>query len=253
MGATHLTSASLDTLLLPGLDGTGRLFRAFVEACPSTIEPRLVAYPADAPLGYAELDQLIWRALPAGRPFAIIAESFSGPLAIRIAARRPAGLVAIVLVGSFAEPSVRWVPAWLRPLIRSYLFRLPPPAALIRHFAAGHNAPAAFVADVQAAMRLVRPDVLARRVHELLSVDVTGHLAGLKVPVLYVAGKQDRLLKPHIVDRLKRLHPDLETSTLDAPHFILQRQSAAAAALIADFFERHRPALGSGVQGATSS
>lgn len=237
-----MTEAPLDTLLLPGLDGTGRLFTAFLEACPPSLRPKVVAYPSDKSLGYAELEQIVWRTLPSNRPFALVAESFSGPLAVRIAAKRPEGLVAIALVGSFVSPSVRWVPSWVKPLVGGYLFRAPPPAWLIRHFAAGRAASDAFVADVLKAIHLVQPDVLAHRVREVLIVDVVEDLLRLEAPALYLAGAQDRLLKPGIAGRLKRLRPDLETSVLETPHFILQTRPVEAATLIADFFQRHRTA-----------
>jgi hypothetical protein len=43
-------------VLLPGLDGTGKLFSEFVRAMGSEIDAQIVAYPKDEPLGYAELE-----------------------------------------------------------------------------------------------------------------------------------------------------------------------------------------------------
>jgi pimeloyl-ACP methyl ester carboxylesterase len=74
-------------VLLPGLDGTGKLFAEFVEALKSVVECVVVAYPCDQPMGYGELEGLVVSALPKDRPFVLLGESFSGPLAIRIAAR----------------------------------------------------------------------------------------------------------------------------------------------------------------------
>jgi pimeloyl-[acyl-carrier protein] methyl ester esterase len=232
--------APLDTLLLPGLDGTGLLFKSFIDACPSSLAPKAISYPRAAPLGYAELEVTLRMTLPSDRPFALIAESFSGPLALRIAARRPAGLVAIALVGTFVRPSVRWLRPWVAPFIGGYLFRAPPPGWIIRHFAAGRNASEAFVADVAKATRLVRPDVLARRVRDVLRVDAVADLLAVQVPMLYLGGSKDRLLRQGLADELKRLRPDLETATIEAPHFILQTRPTEAAALIADFFRRRR-------------
>src|SRR6202000_2904266 len=77
-------------VLLPGLHGTGKLFTEFVEALRSTVDCVVVAYPKDQPLGYGELEGLVISALPKDRSFVLLGESFSGPLAIRIAARLPA-------------------------------------------------------------------------------------------------------------------------------------------------------------------
>ena len=73
-------------LLLPGMDGTGDLFDAFVAALPATLDVVTVRYPAREPLGYAELQALARAAMPEKGPFVILGESFSGPIAISLAA-----------------------------------------------------------------------------------------------------------------------------------------------------------------------
>jgi len=46
-------------VLLPGLDGTGRLFARLVERLPATIEPLVHPYPSDRALGYRELADVV--------------------------------------------------------------------------------------------------------------------------------------------------------------------------------------------------
>src|SRR5262245_41048704 len=69
-------------VLLPGLDGTGKLFGPFVERAHATFDVKVVEYPADERLGYPELEALVGRGLPTSGPFFLVAESFSGPIAI---------------------------------------------------------------------------------------------------------------------------------------------------------------------------
>jgi pimeloyl-[acyl-carrier protein] methyl ester esterase len=233
----RLMCAGLDTVLLPGLDGTGRLFKPLTDALQPQIRASVVAYPVDAPLGYSELTTYVEGLLPRRRPFSIVAESFSGPVAVRIAAARPEGLVAVVLAGSFVRCPVRY-PAWMRPMIGSYLFRSSPPAWLVRRLATGPDAPDDLVAGTLDALRLVKPNVLARRVQELLSVNIAADFLKISVPILYLTGTQDRLLSPAVVRTLQGLRPDLEVAALDAPHFILQRRPAEAAEVIANFLLR---------------
>ena len=83
-------------VLLPGLDGTGEQFAPLLRELPSTIAPVTVRYPVDRALGYEELLPLALEQLPADCPFVLVGESFSGPLAIRLAAQRPPGLRALV-------------------------------------------------------------------------------------------------------------------------------------------------------------
>ena len=48
-------------VLLPGLDGTGRMFGPFVERCPRGWDTQIVSYPRDPHLGYAELQYGIFQ------------------------------------------------------------------------------------------------------------------------------------------------------------------------------------------------
>ncbi len=80
-------SDRLATILLPGLDGTGDLFAPLLEVFPETLEPFVISYPPDQLLGYRELEEFVAAKLPADRDFAIVAESFSGPLAARLAGK----------------------------------------------------------------------------------------------------------------------------------------------------------------------
>src|ERR1700726_4993690 len=111
---THV--ATLPALvLLPGLDGTGKLFSELVKYLGSSVDSLIVGYPKDQPMGYDELEALVWAALPRNQSFVLLGESFSGPIAIRIAARSPAGLVAVILCGTFAKNPFPWL-RWARPL-----------------------------------------------------------------------------------------------------------------------------------------
>jgi pimeloyl-[acyl-carrier protein] methyl ester esterase len=173
--------------------------------------------------------------LPCDRAFAIVAESFSGPIAIRIAAKKPKGLVALVLVGTFVHNPVRFVPTWMKSLVGSYLFHIPPPAWMVRQFVAGSDAPGELVSETLAAWCQVKPGVHAMRLREALAVDARDDFLAVSLPMLFVRGTQDRLLAPSTVDALRRLRPDLEVAAIAAPHFVLQRRPTEAADLIANF------------------
>ena len=71
-------------VLLPGMDGTGDLFAAFLSAPGCDLDVKVVSYPTDVALGYADLEAFARAALPTDRPFVILGESFSGPIAISI-------------------------------------------------------------------------------------------------------------------------------------------------------------------------
>jgi pimeloyl-ACP methyl ester carboxylesterase len=93
----------ITSVLLPGMDGTGVLFADFVASLPPEFKPLVVAYPNDPKLGYPELEVLARAALPRDQRFILLGESFSGPVAISIAASNPPGLLGLILCCTFAR------------------------------------------------------------------------------------------------------------------------------------------------------
>ena len=88
-------------VLLPGMDGSSDLFAAFVAALGDAVTPLVVSYPADQVLGYEGLVDFARTRLPAGQAWVLLGESFSGPVAIALAAERPPGLCGMILSGTF--------------------------------------------------------------------------------------------------------------------------------------------------------
>src|SRR3982751_5682640 len=125
--------------LLPGLDGTGDLFGPLLEVIPPGLPTRVVAYPVDRALSYPDLLRVVEAQLQKEADLVLVAESFSGPLALRYAAAHPGRVSAVVLCASFVGSPV---PRWLRMFCTPLVFRFPPPAAALRWFMIGRDAPA---------------------------------------------------------------------------------------------------------------
>src|SRR5579871_4781094 len=144
-------SPRITVVMLPGMDGTGRLFEPFIRELPAGLQPVVVSYPADRPLGYAELQPIVEAALPVAGPFVVQGESFSGPLALRFAASGHPRLVAIVLVASFVRSPLARCLSTLRWLVGSWFFRIPLPAWAIRQLLAGADAPHDLITAIRSA------------------------------------------------------------------------------------------------------
>src|SRR5687767_5910188 len=89
-------------MLLPGMDGTGHLFAPFLEALGNEFNVKVVRYPGTEALNYAELEAVARAAMPDG-PFVLLGESFSGPIAISLAASGSPHLKGLVLCCTFAR------------------------------------------------------------------------------------------------------------------------------------------------------
>ena len=109
------------------------------------------------------------------------------------------------------------------------------PAAIIRHFMAGPDAPDGIVTDLQRAIAGVSSEVLAHRSAEALRVDAREALAGVEVPILFLAPTRDRLIRTDAHEDVLAIRPDAEVALLEAPHMVLQRCPHASLARIEEF------------------
>ena len=88
------------------MDGTGELFADFIAALHDAVVPLVVSYPKGQVLDYEALTEFARASIPFDRPFVLLGESFSGPVAIALAAFRPPGLRGLILCCSFARNPV---------------------------------------------------------------------------------------------------------------------------------------------------
>lgn len=220
-------------VLLPGLDGIGTRLADFLAHLGEGFDARIVGYPPDRPLDYAALEQLVRAALPEDRAYVLIGESFSGPIALRIASNAPAGLRAVVLCGSFVRspfPHLRWtapllahlpiksLPRWMRALLLW-----------------GSDASAGIPAQAQRATAGVAPAVLRTRLAALLTVDARAAAARIRVPMLVIRARHDRLVGRRATREILEAAPHAKTVEVDGPHLLLQTRPCECASLVARF------------------
>lgn len=233
-----LTTSLPALVVLPGLDGTGRLLGGFAAAARQSFESVVVvAYPPDQPLDYAALERVARHALPRATPFVLLAESFSGPIALSIAATPPTNLVALVLSTTFARNPVRL----LRPLA-SWTGLAPVravPLALMSWWLLGPWATPARRSALNAALRDVSPAVLRVRAAAALRIDVTPCLSHIQVPVLYLRAANDRLILAAAGEEILRGLPQARLIELAGPHMLLQATPDAAARAVIEFAAAH--------------
>lgn len=221
-------------VLLPGLDGTGVLFRPLLSALPQDIEPIVIAYPTQEPLGYDQLLPLTLSGLPMGEPYLLLGESFGGPLSLRIAATRPAGLRGLILCGSFVTCPFSLVPSWFTHLVRPLPFRTFPWFVKALAMLGMYETPEHHLLATEA-LSQVSPEVFAHRVREILRVDVTEEVRKCDVPILYLQGAHDHVVVAANFRRLQRIQPNVRCAQIDAGHMILKTRPVESACAIAEF------------------
>ena len=224
-------------VLLPGLDGTGLLFRPLLEVLPPSLPAQVVAYPPDQQLGYEALLPRVLAALPADGPFMLLGESFSGPLALMAAARRPAGLVGVVLCASFARCPHSWLPRWVGGLVRPGLLRIVPRFSQVKGLLGCYATPGLKLL-VREALALVAPEVFACRLRAVLTVNAAADLARCPVPLLYLRGSRDCVVPFWNAACVRRVLPSAVIHVISSPHMVLQTQPQLAAEALIRFADQ---------------
>ena len=232
-----MNARPLPVLLLPGLDGSTQLFERFLGAATGALDFRRVPYPKDRFLDYPDLETLVRSQLPRGEPYAILGESFGGPLALRVASTKPQGLVGVVLAATFHRKPANVLIARAAPLGPAF-FRLPLPPHVVRLLLAGGDASQDLVEEVREAVRHVPARVMAARARAALAVDASEALRTCPVPLLFLGGKKDRLLRSTLPSEIRALQPRAEVRMLDTPHLVLQRRPAEAMKIVEEFLLR---------------
>ena len=233
-----MCSLATRLVLLPGMYGTGDLFRDFAEAISGEFAAQVVSYRNDVFLSYAELLELIRSVVAANEPYVIVAESFSTPLAIQFAATNPPNLKGVVLSGGFATSPVRGVLRWLTPYLAPVLSFLP--ISGIGAWAAlwGSTAPLELQARVRNAITSVKPRVLMDRIQTVVRCDVLEELRSINVPMLFLQAKHDRLVNAACLKEILAVKPEIEVVVLDGSHLLLQAMPRKTAEIVADFVRR---------------
>jgi pimeloyl-[acyl-carrier protein] methyl ester esterase len=217
-------------ILLPGLDGTGKLFRWFIAAAPRHLSLTSIALPS-GPLNYDDLADSVAHNLPAGEPLVVITESFSGPLALALAQRRP--IAALVYCNSFViaprSRAIRW-------FVLPGLFGLPLPRLLLRRYMLGQAADDALVDDVAEVVASVPASLLTSRLRMVLNTDEADAFARCTVPTLYVRGTEDRLVPDSAWRGMAAVRP-MSIAQVSGPHLLLQANPVGAWNAISPFLK----------------
>lgn len=238
---TARLTATLDTpsmttlVLLPGMDGTGLLFGPLVDALAGKLQVHVVRYPSAAPAGYSELERVAEACLPTEGPLILLGESFSGPIAISLAAKHAGRVAGLILCCTFVRspyPSfsklsslaalapVRWVPTGVAAAMLLGRFETPQLRAALGE-----------------ALAAVSAHALRSRLKAVLSVDAASALSRISAPILYLVASEDRVVPTSAGDAIHAIQPAVRVVQIAGPHCLLQAAPAEAARVIRQFVE----------------
>lgn len=165
----------------------------------------------------------------------LVGESFSGPLALKLAAERPPGLKGVVLGASFARLNLP-LKSVLAAASRFSARFVPMPA--LSWILLGRWANAKIIRLLKSVLSQVGPSVLSGRAREALTVDLLAQGIGVECPVLLLQARHDRLIPKNAVIDIGRVCPILEVKEIEGPHFLFQASYAECLSAIREFCRR---------------
>lgn len=206
---------------LPGLHGNAELFSKIQNIISPTLDTEFIELPSDGEQDYTTLSTWLNNHLPTGQPRLIIAESFSGPLALRIAKQRPEDIAGIVLVASFCSSPIN--PSFAL-LAQRPLFMVKPPSIALRHFLTGSDADENEVTLLRNAIHKTPASILISRIKAVLGLQEQDIPILTKTPILILQAQRDQIIPWDAQQRLEASYPNAKVYWIDAPHLILQHQ-----------------------------
>lgn len=222
-------------VLLPGMDGTCLLFEEFLCAC-SKICPGTTFETIPLPkqdLSYFELAAYAAERLPRDTPFGLLAESFSGPIALLLASQARPPMKAMCLAASFAKCPRRTY----RPLSIAQ-GAVPGLASLAGAFGPlflmNSQTPRCYKNKLKHCLSLTGSATLKSRMRQAVRIDLTTLLSRMRTPTLILNAQKDRII-PKAASRALLGIPGSIEHSIDAPHFLLQTRPLECAALLAEF------------------
>lgn len=217
-------------VMMPGLDGSGKLFAPIVPILDAQFDLVFITYPdLDSFQDYIDIAR---NQLPAEPGYSLLAESFSGPVAIALLAQLGDRVGPSVLAATFARSPLATltrmsgqVPGQMFSIGALNEFCLDIDAAEDEDFSDTQPLPLNITEQLDGAALKHRLSVFSR-------IDVSAMLPQISAPILYLCARRDGILSASDAQMLQQNLPDVRREDIDGPHLLLQTCPQQCADLI---------------------
>ncbi|MEM7401750.1 MAG: alpha/beta hydrolase [Pseudomonadota bacterium] len=224
-------------ILLPGFDGSGRLFSPLRKALADSVDTIVLSYPTDKVMTYYDLCHFLKDELP-DTPYVLLGESFGGPLALMLSRYADENLKGIILCVSFIKNPQVLAEKLIRPFLKPKHLQKKTPAWHIKTMLTNGVSDSKLINNIQKATAELSREVYFYRLREIADVDVTSILENCGQPVLYMRATHDRMVYESSMKLVERHAKNLMVEKFEAPHMLLQTQPKLAAESIQRFINQ---------------
>lgn len=164
----------------------------------------------------------------------LVAESFSGPIALSILARYPKRVKTAVLCATFAVSPFRLGARLARLLPTMTLGMNRMPDLFLKAMCLDREPDPKTLRDALSVIHSIPASVIKLRLRVLANIDVRHLLPQVEVPVLYLQAMQDRLVGAELSRQLVSTLNKVDVREINGPHMLLQsRPHECAEAILA--------------------
>jgi len=222
-------------VFLPGLDGTGLLFRPVLRLLKDDFNTQVINYNDCQEQTYQTLTEHALSKLPSNENFILIAESFSGRIAFEIGLKKITHLKGIVFVATFLKNP--------RPFLLHFRKLLPLALLLKSHFPDRLTRRVLFTSSTSdelltlfwKSISLVNPNQLQQRLAAIATLAQVEK--SITLPCIYLQATQDNLIRNDNYQDFSQHSTDITLHPISGSHFLLQTAPAACAEIIRQFSE----------------
>ncbi|MCU7920646.1 MAG: lysophospholipase [Candidatus Thiodiazotropha sp. (ex Epidulcina cf. delphinae)] len=214
-------------VLLPGMDGTGELFKGFLEYYEG--DAKVIPLPMAGRQEYAALAGSLIKDLP-NEEFILLAESFSGGIVQYLLKHASDRIKGVIFVASFLSPPNRLLLQMARRLPLQLLAGLPFSKYFHKAMFLGMNASDEFSDRFIQVLRSMPEQILKRRIKAM--ADMRAPAEKLEVPAIYIQAREDKLINRKKWLEFQQLFKHIVLYQIPGPHFILQANPSVAAVVV---------------------
>ena len=223
-------------VLMPGFDGTGKLFEPIIPLLEPRFDLKVITYPdLDSFNDYIEC---AYRQLPQVPGYSLLAESFSGPVALALMSRLQDQIGPSVLCSTFCRSPLQTMTQMMQQ-IPDQMFSLGALGAFCfdvddmidEDFTDTQPIPLNVTTQLDGA-------VLKHRISVLSRIDVSAMLPEIQTSILYLQGTHDKIVPESLAQMVAQNLPNVHRVNLDGPHMLLQTHPHLCVDLIINHFSK---------------
>jgi len=227
-------ATDLKIVLLPGLDGTGDLFKPFLLTYPDP-DYEVIKLPITSNQDYNTLVLNVREHLPK-IDFVLVGESFSGPIAAALASDKSLPMKGVIFVATFLSPPnpmllnfAKWIPF-------QFMSNLPLAKHVLKNLLFERDTKNDLLLSFKRVLNDIPPEIIRQRLEAIRGLKQKNEFQ--KIPALCLVASHDKLVPKNNSQEFKKFFEEISVQEIRGSHFLLQTNPKDCGKAIFAFIDR---------------